>query len=160
MKTLSLLIFVILLCPILAEKSYGQTTETTSSTATTIFDIGTQKIQNNTEIFIQIKLYDSSGRFVGYTEGHPQIISHLDVLIKATAPNAHTSTIIKQGKTFEVMQVENPIKWPTLQAMGGYFSSVSQNGTIVGYLTFSFDSFPISPGDTTKVVMTIIRSAS
>jgi len=163
MKALSLLIFVILLlCPILAEKSYGQTTAIISanSTASTIFkDIGTQKVQNNTEIFIQIRSYDSSGRFFGYTEGHPQLVFNLDELIKATAPHAHTSTILKGGKTFEMMQFEDKINWPKVQAMGGWYSSVVQNGNIIGYIEYSFDSFPISPGDTTKVFVTIIRSA-
>ncbi len=161
MKILSLLIFVILLCPILVEKSYGQTTEVISNfTVTTVKDTGTQKVQNNTEVFVQIKLYDSSGRFVGYTEGHPQTIFHLDNIIKVVTSYTHTSTITKGEKTFEMWHFEDKINWPKVTAMGGYEFSVKQKSYIFGALVYNFDSFPISPGDTTRIFLTIIRLTS
>lgn len=162
MKILFLLIFVILSCPILFEKSYGQTPKASinSTETATVFEVGgAQKLQNNTEIFVQIELYDSAGRFVGYTEGHPQIFD-LDKTLKIITSISHKNTTIREGKIFEILTFKDSISWHKLDVMGAYFLNVSENGKVFAPLYFAIDSCPILPGDTAKILVTVIRSTS
>lgn len=171
MKTLSILLFfVALFSTSVIENSYSQITEKTGSTSETSLtpttgtlgainptvDTNEQKTQSNTEIFIQILLRDSDGHLVGYIEGYPQIF-YLDQVINWVEPQAHKSTIIKDGERREMMQYEDKLSWSEAQTMGAYYLNVSIGGTMTTGLYFHHDSFHVQPGDTAQVFWTVIR---
>ena len=170
MKTLSILLFFVLFSPTVIENSYSEITEKTGSTSVTslanttgtleainsMADTNEQKIQTNTEIFIQILLRDSGGHLVGYIEGYPQIF-YLDQVINWVEPQAHKSTIIKEGERHEIMQFEDKLSWSEAQTMGAYFLRLSIDDTMRTALYFHHDSFHVQPGDTAQIFWTVIR---
>ncbi len=163
MKTLFLLlIFVISSAPILVEKSYGQTQPTISNYVITTAASGStgEQIQNNTKIFVQIKLSDSAGRFVGYTEGNPQTIVNLNYILNWAQSHSQKSTITKEGKNFEIFKIEDTLPWKKVTAMGGYYFAAIDKDKTIAIMVFAFDSAPISPGDNARVTWTVVRSTS
>ncbi len=115
-----------------------------------------QQNEGLAEIFIQIQVRDSNGYLVGYTEGQPQIF-YLEKIIEWLEPQAN-KTIIKQGeKNFELMQYEYKIISDTTKASGAYFLQLPIDGNMKTVLYFHHDSFHLSPGDTVKILWTLIR---
>lgn len=108
------------------------------------------------QIFMQIKLYDEDGNFVGYIEGYPQIF-YLDQVIDWVEPLADKSTILKDGERYEVMHYVGSLTQFESQIMGAYFLKLPINGKTTTVLYFHHDSFPILPSDTAQVFWTVIR---
>jgi len=108
------------------------------------------------QIFLQIKLYDASGQFIGYNEGTPHIF-YLDKAIEWLEPRSQKSTIIKNGQSFEILQWEDHLKWYEDQAMGGYFLQLPVNGQMETLVFFHHDSFHVKEGDFTNVYWTVFK---
>ncbi|MGI0021719.1 MAG: hypothetical protein ACRD9Q_02550 [Nitrososphaeraceae archaeon] len=170
---ITLLISVVLLGTILFQNSSGQTTGANSNDNSTkladaIGAVGVvgprdhevteaQKIQSTT-VFMQIKFYNSAGQLVGYTEGEPQIFN-LDKVLSWLEPISHKSTIIKEGKSLELTQLNDSIGWSDAETMGAYFLNQPVNGKMANVLYFSHDSIYASAGDRAEVFWTVIKSS-
>ncbi len=144
MKISIMLLFSVVFAGLLIGCSYAQTNE--------------EKNNDDVEIFMQIVLRNSDGILVGYIEGTPQIF-HIDQIIDWVEPKANKSTIIKDGKKFEMLQFGNKFSWSETPTMGAYFLKIPINGKTVNGMYFHFDSFHISSDDTVQVFWTVFRPA-
>ena len=150
MKILIMLLFFVLFAGLLTEYSYAE--------------INKEKNKDDIEVFMQTVLRNSDGILVGYTEGTPHVY-YPDQLIDWVESRANKSTIIKDGKKFEMLQVETKFRWYETDpkngfAMGASFLNLPINGQTANILYFNHDSFNTSPGDTAQVFWTMFRPAN
>lgn len=171
MKISIILIFsVILLVQTLAENSYGQISGANSTDNSTKLSgaagpagpaglpiTGAQKAQAVTEIFIQMRLYNSAGQLIAYIEGKPQQIFNLDKVIDWLEPISQKSTITRGGERFELLQFNGMSSFSKDESMGGYFLNQPVDGRMVQVLHFYHDSYRVLPGDILEVFWTAIR---
>ena len=158
------LIFFTIFCLIVIEYSYAQetgadVTETTQGfeTAGAPLLTGATPFRGTTEVFVQIIFRDSDGTLVGYVEGRPDILV-TSPLIDFLEPRSEKSTIIKNGRSFEIMKYTDRLSWPDIQQVqGGYFLRLNVSGNTFYGMYFSHELFPISLGDTGRVVVTVVR---
>ncbi len=158
------LIFFTIFCLIVIEYSYAQETgananETTTPGFENVAPLITSaiKFQQPPEVFVQIIFRDSAGTLVGYVEGKPDILV-VYPLIDFLEPRSEKSTIIKNGRSFEIMKYTDRLSWPDIQQVqGGYFLRLNVSGNTFYGMYFSHALFPISPGDTGKVFVTVVR---
>jgi len=159
------LIFFTIFCLIVIEYSYaqetgGNVTETTQRFETTggaPLLTGATPFGQTTEVFVQIIFRDSAGTLVGYVEGKPDILVS-SPLIDFLEPRSEKSTIIKNGRSFEIMKYTDRLSWPDIQQVqGGYFLRLTVSGVSFYGLYFSHELYPISPGDTGQLLVTVVR---
>ena len=149
MKILIIMLFLVVFTGLLIGNSYADTEKT--------------KNNSDVEIFMQTVVRNLDGTMVGYTEGTPQIF-HIDKVIDWMEQRASKSTIIKDGKKFEMLQVVTIFNWPKNDpengfAMGAYTLDLPINGQTVNILYFHHDSFNTLPGDTAQIFWTVFRPA-
>jgi len=165
-----LLILGILLVPLLVQNSYGQTTGANSTDNSTKLSgaagaagaaglpiTGAQKAQAVTEVFIQMRLYNSAGQLVVYTEGKPQQIFNLDKVIEWLEPISQKSTITRGGERFELLQFKGMSSFSKDESKGGYYLNQPVDGRWVQVLYFYHDSYRVLPGDTLEIFWTAIK---
>ena len=158
------LIFFTIFCLIVIEYSYAQETgananETTIPGFENVAPLITSAIQfqQTPEVFVQIIFRDSAGTLVGYVEGKPDIL-FVYPLIDFLEPRSEKSTIIKNGRSFEIMKYTDRLSWPDIQQVqGGYFLRLTVSGKSFYGLYFSHELYPISPGDTGQLLVTVVR---
>ena len=159
------LIFFTIFCLIVIEYSYaqetgGNITETTQGFETTgggPLLSGATPFGQTPEVFVQIIFRDSAGTLVGYVEGKPDIL-FVYPLIDFLEPRSEKSTIIKNGRSFEIMKYTDRLSWPDIQQVqGGYFLRLNVSGNTFYGMYFSHELFPISLGDTGRVMVTVVR---
>ena len=160
------LIFFTIFCLIVIEYSYAQETganptETTTqgfeTTGGAPLLTGAASFRQTPEVFVQMIFRDSAGTLVGYVEGKPDILVS-SPLIDFLEPRSEKSTIIKNGRSFEIMKYTDRLSWPDIQQVqGGYFLRFTVSGETFYGMYFSHELFPISPGDTGKLLVTVVR---
>ena len=167
-----LLIFVMLFGPILVQNSSGETTGANSTDNTKLTGAagaagaaglpitGAQKAKATTEVFIQLRLHNSAGQLIAYTEGKPQQIFNLDKVIEWLEPISQKSTIVRGGESFELLQYTGTDNFYNDESMGAYFLKQPVDGKQVLVLYFYHDSYRVLPGDTLEVFWTAIRPIS
>ena len=107
-------------------------------------------------VFIQIKLYDANGQFIGYNEGIPQIF-YLDKVIEWVEPRSQKSTIKINGEIFEILQFVDHMVWSEDQSHGQYYLQLPVNGQLKTILFFHQDSFHVKEGDRAYIFWTVFR---
>ena len=158
------LIFFTLFFLIVIEFSYAQetganATETITPGFENVAPLITSaiKFQQTPEVFVQIIFRDSAGTLVGYVEGRPDIL-FVYPLIDFLEPRSEKSTIIKNGESFEIMKYTDRLSWPDIQQVqGGYFLRLTVSGNTFYGMYFSHEQFPISLGDTGRIMVTVVR---
>ncbi len=157
------LIFFTIFCLIVIEYSYAQETGVNATETTQGFENVSSlidsaiKFQQPPEVFVQIIFRDSAGTLVGYVEGRPDILVVYS-LIDFLEPRSEKSTIIKIGRSFEIMKYTDRLSWPDIQQVqGGYFLRLTVSGNTFYGMFFSHEQFPISLGDTGRVMVTVVR---
>jgi len=158
------LIFFTIFCLIVIEYSYAQETgananETTIPGFENVAPLiaSAMQFQQTPEVFVQIIFRDSAGTLVGYVEGKPDILV-VYPLIDFLEPRSEKSTIIKNGRSFEIMKYTDRLSWPDIQQVqGGYFLRLTVSGNTFYGMYFSHEQFPISLGDTGRVMVTVVR---
>jgi len=159
------LIFFTIFCLIVIENSYAQDTGANATETTTQgfettgaqLTAGAIPFQQTPEVFVQIIFRDSAGTLIGYVEGKPDILVS-SPLIDFLEPRSEKSTIIKNGRSFEIMKYTDSLSWPDIQQVqGGYFLRLTVSGNTFYGMYFSHALFPISPGDTGRVMITVVR---
>ena len=108
------------------------------------------------QLFMQIKLYDANGQFIGYNEGIPQIF-YLDMAIEWVEPRSQKSTIIINGESFEILQFEDHMAWYGDQSHGQYWLKLPVNGQLKTILFFHHDSFHVKEGDYANIYWTVFK---
>ena len=159
------LIFFTIFCLIVIEHSYAQETGANATETTQGFETtggaplltGAASFRQTPEVFVQIIFRDSAGTLVGYVEGRPDILV-VYPLIDFLEPRSEKSTIIKNGRSFEIMKYTDRLSWPDIQQVqGGYFLRLTVSGNTFYGMYFSHEQFPISLGDTGRVMVTVVR---
>ena len=112
-------------------------------------------------VFIQIKLYDANGQFIGYNEGIPQI-SSLNKAIEwiEQTERAEKSTVIIDGKSFELLQFEDYMSWSEDQSHAQYYLELPVNGELKDIVSFRQDSFHVENGDYAEFFWTVLKPLS
>lgn len=159
------LLFFTIFCLIVIEYSYAQETGTNATETTQGFETtggapllaGATPFRQTPEVFVQIIFRDSAGTLVGYVEGKPDILVS-SPLIDFLEPRSEKSTMIKNGKSFEIMKYADRLSWPDIQQVqGGYFLRLTVSGESFYGLYFSHELYLISPGDTGQLLVTVVR---
>ena len=120
-----------------------------------------EKVEIPPAIFIQTKLYNSDGQFIGYNEGIPQI-SSLNKAIEwiEQTERAQKSTVIIDGKSFERLQFEDYMHWSEDQSHAQYYLELPVNGQLKDIVSFRQDSFLVENGDYAEFFWTVLKPLS
>jgi hypothetical protein len=130
-----------------------------------IFGVGTvisaygQSANNNFFIFVHINIRDSSGNLIAYQEGYNIQITDLELLNKLLDKQPVVSTMQKDGKNYEIVQLTYNDKFdsPTVIANSGV--GITVKGKDLFLANYQHDGYPLIKGDTVTSIWTIIRPA-
>ena len=117
---------------------------------------GMHKSEIENPIFIQIKLYNSDGQFIGYNEGYPQIL-YLDEIINFLEPQSLKSTITIDGKNFEILLFQQRLSWSKDESYGQYILMLPINGNLEVASFLSQESFLVKEGDYADFLWTVFK---
>ncbi len=112
-----------------------------------------------TQAFMQIEVRDSNGILTAYTEGKP-VIFLADNVIKFVEPKSEKSIILLDGQKFEKIQYTTMDHYSKAHVMSGWYIVVPINGQNVYAFYFDHDGYPVFPGDSATIFLTILRPLS
>lgn len=109
------------------------------------------------ELFLQIQVRDSSGALIAYIEGKPRIFD-LDRFEQWLESQSLKHTLIKNGKTYEVLRTSYESVFSETNTKGGYFVKLPINGGQIDYVMhMDHGSYHVRPGDTITAYLTLVR---
>ena len=118
-----------------------------------------QNSSTQTQAFMQIEVRNSNGILTAYTEGKP-IIFLADNTIKFVEPKSEKNIILQDGKKFEKIQYITMDYYSKAHVMSGWYIIVPINGQNVYAFYFDHDGYPVFPGDSATIFLTILRPLS
>lgn len=110
------------------------------------------------EVLLQLELRNSQGQLVSYIEGTKILTIRPLFLDNFLDYMPDKKTIVRDGKTYEVIQFERPTEtFYKRHAMAIFALITPVNGEMTTILLMNHDAYQVEKGDTLKVKFTIIR---
>ncbi|TSA16534.1 MAG: hypothetical protein D4R72_06635 [Nitrosopumilales archaeon] len=129
-------------------------------TAGTVISAYGQSIDNGDfSIFVHTNIRDSDGNLIAYQEGYNIQITDLGLLNKLLDKKPAVSTMQKDGKNYEIVQLiyNDKIDSPTVISNSGV--GIVVEGKNLFLANYQHDGYLLVKGDTVTSIWTIIRPA-
>ena len=150
---------------LLVHKSISQTMKAQIAMIFVIFVAGTvisaygQSANNNFFIFVHINVRDSDDKLIAYQEGYNIQITDLELLNKLLDKKPAVSTMQKDGKNYEIVQLTYSDKFDSPTVISNSGVGIVVEGKDLFLANYQHDGYPLVKGDTVTSIWTIIRPA-